>query len=153
MAYLPTILPPDGDGRLWVWGQMAITWSKFTRLLQHHRIRSISRDEGMRLLSKRYWRIWTEVVAHLKCLFCHWPECTAAIRETRSSLSIQTGRLLNGIFVTLNLMEFIYLASVEITNNMQPCNRTYYSKIYWRLNLFWAAYRLSSEAPNCICSL
>jgi hypothetical protein len=36
---------------------------------------------------------------------------------------------------------------------MQPCNRIYYSKIYWRLNMFWAAYRLSPEAPNCICSV
>ena len=43
--------------------------------------------------------------------------------------------------------------SVEITNKMQPCNRIYYSKIYWRLNMFRAAYRLSSGAPNCICSL
>jgi len=36
---------------------------------------------------------------------------------------------------------------------MQPCNRIYYFKIYWRLNMFRAAYRLSSGASNCICSL
>jgi len=36
---------------------------------------------------------------------------------------------------------------------MQPCNRIYYSKIYWRLNMFRAAYCSSSGAPNCICSL
>jgi len=36
---------------------------------------------------------------------------------------------------------------------MQPCNRIYYSKIYWRLNMFRAAHRPSSGAPNCICSL
>jgi len=36
---------------------------------------------------------------------------------------------------------------------MQPCNRICYSKIYWKLNVFWAAYRSSSGAPNCICSL
>jgi hypothetical protein len=36
---------------------------------------------------------------------------------------------------------------------MQPHNRIYYSKIYWRLNMFRAAYRTSSGAPNCICSL
>jgi len=36
---------------------------------------------------------------------------------------------------------------------MQPCNRIYYSKIYWRLNMFRAAHCSSSEAPNCICSL
>jgi len=36
---------------------------------------------------------------------------------------------------------------------MQPCNRNYYSKIYWRLNMFRGAPRSSSGAPNCICSL
>jgi hypothetical protein len=45
--------------------------------------------------------------------------------------------------------------SVEITNKMQPCNtrRIYYSNVYWRLNIFRAPYRSSSEALNCICSL
>ena len=33
------------------------------------------------------------------------------------------------------------------------CNRIYYSKVYWRLNMFWAAHRSSSGALNCICSL
>jgi len=32
------------------------------------------------------------------------------------------------------------IESVETTNEMQPCNRIYYSKIYWRLNMFRAAY-------------
>ena len=36
---------------------------------------------------------------------------------------------------------------------MQPCNKIFYSKVYWRLNMFRAAYRSSSRAPNCICSL
>jgi len=36
---------------------------------------------------------------------------------------------------------------------MQPFIRIYYFKIYWRLNMFRAAYRSSSGAPNCICSL
>jgi len=36
---------------------------------------------------------------------------------------------------------------------MLPCNRIYYSKIYWRLNMFRAAHRSSSGALNCICSL
>jgi len=36
---------------------------------------------------------------------------------------------------------------------MQPCNRIYYSTIYWRLNMFRAAYCSSSGAPNCICNL
>jgi hypothetical protein len=38
-------------------------------------------------------------------------------------------------------------------NKMQLCNRIYYSKVYWRLNMFPAAHRSSSEALNCICSL
>jgi len=36
---------------------------------------------------------------------------------------------------------------------MQPCNKIYYSKIYWSLNMFRAAYCSSSWASNCICSL
>jgi len=36
---------------------------------------------------------------------------------------------------------------------MQPCSRIYYFKFYWRLNMFRAAYRSSSGAPNSICSL
>jgi hypothetical protein len=43
--------------------------------------------------------------------------------------------------------------SVEITNKMQPCNRIYYSKIYWSLSMFRAAYRSSLGATNCICNL
>jgi len=39
------------------------------------------------------------------------------------------------------------------TNKMQLCNRIYYSKVYWRLNMFLAAHRSSSGALNCICSL
>jgi len=36
---------------------------------------------------------------------------------------------------------------------MQPSNRIYYSNVYWRLNMYRAAYRSSSGALNCICSL
>jgi len=32
------------------------------------------------------------------------------------------------------------------TNKMQLCNRIYYSKVYWRLNMFQAAHRSSSGA-------
>jgi hypothetical protein len=39
------------------------------------------------------------------------------------------------------------------TNKMQLCNRIYYSKVYWRLNIFRAAHRSSSGALNCVCSL
>jgi len=64
---------------------------------------------------------------------------------TTDFLSTQTSN-----FPKIQLME---AGSVEIINKMQPCNRIYYSKIYWRLNMFRAAYRSSSGAPNCICSL
>ena len=36
---------------------------------------------------------------------------------------------------------------------MQPCNRIYYSNVYWRLNMFRTAHRSSSGALNCILSL
>jgi hypothetical protein len=36
---------------------------------------------------------------------------------------------------------------------MQPCNRIYYSNVYWRLKMFQAAHRSSTGALNCICSL
>jgi hypothetical protein len=40
-------------------------------------------------------------------------------------------------------------------NNQQDanCNRTYYSNVYWRLNMFRAAHCSSPGALNCICSL
>jgi len=40
----------------------------------------------------------------------------------------------------------MFIDSLEITNKMQPCNRIYYSTIYWRLNMFRAAHRSSSVA-------
>ena len=39
------------------------------------------------------------------------------------------------------------------TNKMQLCNKIYYSKVYWRLNMFRGAHRSSWGALNCICSL
>jgi hypothetical protein len=36
--------------------------------------------------------------------------------------------------------------SGEITNNMQPCNRIYYSTVHWRLNTFRAAHCSSAGA-------
>jgi hypothetical protein len=39
------------------------------------------------------------------------------------------------------------------TNKKQVCNRIYYSKVFWRLNMFQAAHHSSSGALNCICSL
>jgi hypothetical protein len=36
---------------------------------------------------------------------------------------------------------------------MQPCNRIYYSEIYWRFSMFQAAHFSSSGDTNCIYSL
>jgi len=51
------------------------------------------------------------------------------------------------------ILLFIYQTTLQNTRNfsrntnkMQLCNRIYYSKFYWRLNMFRAAYRSSSEA-------
>jgi hypothetical protein len=35
------------------------------------------------------------------------------------------------------------------TNKTQLCNRIYYSKVYWRLNMFQEVHRSSSGALNC----
>jgi hypothetical protein len=50
---------------------------------------------------------------------------------------------------TTNLAIFV----TRNTNKMQLCNWIYYSKVYWRLNMFRAAHRSSSGALNCICGL
>jgi hypothetical protein len=42
--------------------------------------------------------------------------------------------------------KILMFVSVEITNKMQPCNKTYYSAVQWRLNMFRVAYRSSSGA-------
>jgi hypothetical protein len=39
------------------------------------------------------------------------------------------------------------------TIKMQLCNRIYYFKVYWRLNIFRAAHRSSSGGLNCCCGL
>jgi hypothetical protein len=44
------------------------------------------------------------------------------------------------------LRTVLWYDSGEITNNMQPCNRTYYSTVCLRLNMFRVAHRSSSGA-------
>jgi hypothetical protein len=60
------------------------------------------------------------------------------------------------------IIENFYLISMDScivvwlsrnTNKMKLCNWIYYSKIYWKLNMFRAAHRTSSGDLNCICSL
>jgi len=66
---------------------------------------------------------------------------------------------LNHLFSNNDELKFYIHGSVHRrllsrnTNKMQLCNRIYYSKVYWRLSIFRAAQRSSSEALNCICSL
>jgi hypothetical protein len=43
-------------------------------------------------------------------------------------------------------MNVFYVFYSQITNKMQLCDRIYYSTVYWRLNMFRAAYRSSSRA-------
>ena len=54
--------------------------------------------------------------------------------------------------ISFNTLNYISVFSRN-TNTMQLCNRIYYSKVYWRLNMFRAAHRSSSGTLNCICSL
>jgi hypothetical protein len=61
--------------------------------------------------------------------------------------------LLIGSYVIVCYDKIDINESVEITKKMQPCNRNYYTKDYWRLNMFRAGYHSSSGALNCICSL
>jgi hypothetical protein len=46
-----------------------------------------------------------------------------------------------------------YILLSRNTSKMQLCNRIYYSKFYWRIDIFRAAHRSSSGALNCTCSL
>jgi hypothetical protein len=55
-------------------------------------------------------------------------------------------------FSTIKFRNFLGILSRN-NNKMQLCNRIYYSKIFWRLNMFRAAHRSSLGALNCICSL
>ena len=53
--------------------------------------------------------------------------------------------ILSNIRLKYNRLKHVY-CSVEITNKMQLCNRTHYSTVHWRFNMFRAAYRSSSGA-------
>jgi len=55
----------------------------------------------------------------------------------------QTGR--NYVLAEI---ENLFILSVEITNKMKPCNKIYYSTVYWRLNMFRAVYRSIHVGPS-----
>jgi hypothetical protein len=75
--------------------------------------------------------------------------------ETSNILSIfissyvETSNLVNSISIGPCIAVWIS----RNNNKVQTFNKIHYYKIYWRLNMFRAAYRSSSEALNCICSL
>ena len=93
-------------------------------------------------------KIWTEQCTYDFISNCAMLEC--AVRTVKDwtrveSLKHQTKFDIHGS-VHRRLLS-------RNTNTMQLCNRIYYSIFYWRLNMFRAAYRPSSGALNCICSL
>jgi hypothetical protein len=63
-----------------------------------------------------------------------------------------------GSYINNFIIEFVIHGSVQRrllgrnTHKMQICNTIYYSKVYWRLNIFRAAHRSSSGALNCTCN-
>jgi hypothetical protein len=92
-----------------------------------------------------------------------WPETSAYKIQTpgessiRKNTTFRTRRKFE-IKISLNTNLIFMDPCIVVwlrknTNKMQPCNRIYYSKVYWRLNMFRAANRSSSGALNCICSL
>jgi hypothetical protein len=76
--------------------------------------------------------------------------CFLTFFLVRSSLRTPRINALYSLYGTTNEMQrFLHLVgyfSGEITNQMQPCNRIYYSLVHWRLNMFRAAHRPSSGA-------
>ena len=57
------------------------------------------------------------------------------------------------LFIFISPYSRDFICFTRNTNKMQLCNRIYYSKVYWRLNMFRAAHRSSSGALNFVCSL
>jgi len=74
---------------------------------------------------------------------CH----TLTIISGKSTLifTYHSVKIVTSMYITLTLS--------RNTNKMQFCNRIYYSKVYWRFNMFREAHRSSSGALNCICRL
>jgi hypothetical protein len=97
----------------------------------------------------------------------HWPTSGSVKKEgftVRSCLPLCTDQRIAQMYSWNFIVRFLSLKFVNNlqfrliflrrnTNKMQLCTRIYYSKVYWRLNMFRAAHRSSSGAPNCICSL
>ena len=93
-----------------------------------------------------------------------WHNILTPYSSWRANLSLHSGRSLKFLkAANIGNTKLKYLSRVPLglktkyvcllsrnTNKMQLCNRIYYSKAYWRLNMFRAAHRSSSGALNCI---
>ena len=78
----------------------------------------------------------------------------AVMSNNSITLSTQILYILCNIHQTFDTHGSVHRRLLSInTNKMQLCNRIYYSKVFWRHNMFRAAHRSSSGALNCICSL
>jgi len=130
----------------------------------------VSLCDGLITRPEESYRLWCVVVCDLETSWMRrpWPtgellrpkqtnkqasdQCLLVAQNVLSQRLTKTGKLRNGLSVITIRLPKLY-ESVEITDKMQLCNRIYYSKVYWRLNMFRAADRSSSGALNCICSL
>jgi hypothetical protein len=76
------------------------------------------------------------------------------IFSSSSSSSSCSGRIrFDSCFCYFFLILLSFLLTQKKYQQDATCNRIYYSKVYWRLNIFRAPHRSSSGALNCICSL
>ena len=99
-----------------------------------------------------YSMTWTE--KHIAYLCSSWRTVVVRYKVTFSSGLYFLRQLLllnsqNTIYC-LPQKKRVYCESVQITNKLQTCNQIYYSKIYWRLNMFRAAYRSYQELQTVL---
>jgi len=106
------------------------------------------------LLISRQWRLFPRGYRN-RYVGLHTPQHLVQRQIARSVHPlIHTSLCCGNELITINLLCYWSPEeSVKINNKMQSCNRIYYSKIYWRLNMIRAAYRSLSGAPNHICNL
>ena len=124
-----------GEGKLWIITPLATSPVVYLRGVTLGLIEDVDLKIATRkLYFMKIFKI-TFYFASLKVLWCF-------VKETG-------GQLVMGLINHCKQ----WWQSVEITDKMQPCNRIYYSNIYWSLNMFRAAYRSSSGALNCMCIL
>jgi hypothetical protein len=155
---------------LW-WGEIIFLW---LRPVGSNVCPTDDRRLNMKHLCVDNWHKNTKVLEgqNLSMCYCvlHKSHLNYAVIENRDSAvcrrwitarvtgSARVALTCRGIFAYLHAIllfnkEKHFHESVEITNKMQPRNRIYHSKVYWRLKMFRAAHRSSSGALNSICCL